>query len=79
MIWKPGETQHGEEDPIVLQNLGFVDTPQTSHDSVEESDDQIGGKIVGIAVRNLHEILYVSSESELVAKTLHQYHAAEVG
>ncbi len=78
LIWKPGESQHGEENSIVLQDLGLVDAPQARHDSIEESDDQIGGEIVGIALRNLNGPLNQSTESELVAKTLKDYHSSEV-
>ena len=78
LIWKPGESQHGEENSIVLQDLCLVDTPEASHDGVEESDDQIGGEIIGVALRNLNGSLNQPTKSELVAKTLKDYHSAEV-
>ena len=45
---------------------------------VEESDDQIGGEIIGVALRNLNGSLNQPTKSELVAKTLKDYHSAEV-
>ena len=45
---------------------------------VEESDDQIGGEIIGVALRNLSGSLNQPTKSELVAKTLKDYHSAEV-
>ena len=79
LIWKPGESQQGEENSIVLQDLCLVDTPEASHDGVEESDDQIGGEIIGVALRNLNGSLNQPAKSESVAKTLKKYHASEVG
>ena len=78
LIWKPGESQQGEENSIVLQDLCLVDTPEACHDGVEESDDQIGGEIIGVALRNLNGSLNQPTKSELVAKTLKDYHSAEV-
>jgi hypothetical protein len=70
LIGKLRESQHGEKNPIVLQDLGLVDPSQASHDSVEESQDQIRGEIVGIALRNPDVFLDQPAKSEFVAKTL---------
>ena len=79
LIGKPGKSQQGEKGAIVLQYLGLVDTAQTCHDRIEKSQDHIGRKIVGIALRNFDIILDDPSESKLVAKTLKKYHSTEVG
>ena len=79
LIWKPGESQQGEENAVVLQYLCLVDPSQARHDGVEESQDQIGGEIVGIALRNPDVFLDQPAKSESVAKTLKKYHASEVG
>ena len=79
LIWKLRKSQQGEKNPIVLQDLCLVDPSQASHDSVEESQDQIGGEIVGIALRNPDVFLDQPAKSEPVAKTLKKYHASEVG
>ena len=65
----------------LLRQLGRQDQeicPNGIQGGVEESDDQIGGEIIGVALRNLSGSLNQPTKSELVAKTLKDYHSAEV-
>jgi hypothetical protein len=78
LIGKSGESQQGEKDPVVLQDLGLVDPSQSGHDGIEQSQDQIGGEILGAAWRDPDILLNPPAESELVAKSLEKYHATEV-
>ena len=51
LIGKAREPQQGEKGSVVLQNLGLVDASQARHDGVQESQNQIAGKIVGMPLR----------------------------
>lgn len=78
LIGKPRKSQEREEYAMVLQDLGLVDPSQTGHDGIKKGQDQIGGKRVGVALRNRHGILDKPAESERVAKTLNKHHPTEV-
>jgi hypothetical protein len=53
LIGKPGKAQQGKEDPIVLKDFGLVDSSQSRHYGIEESEDEIGRGITDIALRDL--------------------------
>jgi hypothetical protein len=57
LIGKPGETQQGKEDSVVLKNFGLVDSSQSRHDGIQEGEKEIGGKIIGIALGKLNRSL----------------------
>ena len=76
---EPRQAQQGQEGTVVLQNFCLVDASQAGHDGVQERQDQVGGKIVGIPLRDLDTILEQPPQPELVAKTLQQDHSSEVG
>lgn len=79
MIGKPGETQQGKEDSVVLQDFGLVDSSQPGHDGIQESKDEIGWEIGGMGLRNPDIFLNEPSQFELAAKTLQKDHAPEMG
>jgi hypothetical protein len=54
LIGKLRKSQQGEKNPIVLQYLCLVDAPQSGHNSIEKGQEQVGGEIVGVALRNLY-------------------------
>lgn len=78
LIGKASQSQQGEKRALVLQDLGLVDAPQTRHDGIKESQDEIGGKVSGTALRNFDEVLQQPAEFEFVAKTLKEHHPTEV-
>ena len=78
-VGEPREAPQGQEGAVVRQNLGLVDASQARHDGVQESQNQIAGKIVGVSLRHLERMLKPPAQPELVAKTLQQHHATEVG
>jgi hypothetical protein len=78
-VWKSRQAQQGKKGTVVLQDLGFVDASQSSHNRVQQSQDQIGMKVIGIATQPPNGSLQATTESQLVAKTLQQYHPTEVG
>ncbi len=78
LVGKLREAQQGEEGTVVVQNLGLVDAPQASHNGVEQSQDEVGGMLVGIASRHPQGLLQQTAKSELVAKMLQQDHSSEV-
>ena len=57
LIGEPGETQQGKEDPVVLKNFGLVDSSQSGHDGIKDSENEIGGQVAGIALRNFDILL----------------------
>ena len=79
LVREARQAQQGQEGTVVLQNFCLVDASQAGHDGVQERQDQVGGKIVGIPLRDLDTILEQPPQPELVAKTLQQDHSSEVG
>src|SRR5215469_8893459 len=79
LVGEPRETQQGQEGTVVPQNLCLVDAAQAHHDSVEQSQDEVGGMIVGVALRHPQGLLQPPTKTQSVAKTLQQDHSAEVG
>ncbi len=61
-----------------MKDLGFVDSPQARHNGKQKREDEIGRKIVDIALRYFDIFLNHPTESELVAKTLKEDHPAKV-
>ena len=57
LIGKAGEPQQGKGDSVVLQNFGFVDSSQTGHDGIQESEKKIGGEVVCISLREMNRSL----------------------
>ena len=72
------EARQGQEGTVGRPNLGLVDAPQAGHDSVEQSQDEVGGMIVGVGLRHPQGLLQQAAKSQPVAKTLPQDHSAEV-
>ena len=79
LIGKAGEAEQGEKGSVVLQNLGLVDASQSRHGGVQQGQKQIGGKVVGMALRHFDVVLDQPTQSKLVAKTLQQDHPTKVG
>jgi hypothetical protein len=79
LVGKPRETQQSKEDAVVLKDFGLVDSAQSCHDGIEESENEIGGKIAGIALRDFDIFLNLPSQLDLAAKTLQKDHAPEMG
>src|SRR5205807_7312026 len=78
LIGKTRKAKQGKEGSVVLQDVGFVDASQARHDRVEEGQNEIRGMVVGIALGYAYPLLQQTAKSELVAKTLQQYHSPEV-
>lgn len=57
LIGEPGESQQGKEDPVVLQDLGLVDSSQSRHDGIKKGENHVGGMIFPFALRNFHRVL----------------------
>ena len=55
---------------VVLQNFCLVDASQARHDGVQERQNQVGGAVVGIALRSADMLLEEPTQPEFVAKTL---------
>jgi hypothetical protein len=57
LIGKLGHTQQRKKHAVVLQDFGLVDSPKTCHDSIQKSQNEVGGKIVCVALRDFDKIL----------------------
>jgi hypothetical protein len=57
LVGKPGDADQGEKHPIVLQDLGLVDSPKACHNRIQKRQNQVGGKIIGVALRDFDKIL----------------------
>ena len=79
LIGEPRETQESKEDAVVLKDFGLVDPAQSRHDGIQESKNEIGGKVAGMALGNFDIFLNEPSQFELAAKTLQKDHAPEMG
>src|SRR5207249_1754298 len=78
LVGKTRKAEQGKEGSVVLQDVGFVDASQARHDRIEEGQNEIRGMVVGIALGYAYPLLQQTAKSELVAKTLQQYHSPEV-
>jgi hypothetical protein len=78
LVWESRKSQQQKKGSVVLKDLGFVDSPQAHHDGEEKREDEIGRKVVDIALRNLHGALQQATKTELFAKTLKQNHSPKV-
>jgi len=79
LIGESSKPEHLQEDPVVLQDIGLVDTPEPHDDGKHQSYDHFGRVVRSAAVWNSHVLLDEPTKSELVAKTLNQPHATEMG
>jgi len=79
LIGETSQAQEGKKSSVVLQNLGFVDASQASHDGAQKSENEVGGMITGTGARDSYPSLQQTAQAQLAAKTLRQYHYPEVG
>src|SRR6266705_247990 len=78
LIWKTTEPEKIEEGSVVLQQLGLVDAAQPGDRRVEQSQDQVGRTVVGVALRQLDLALEPPPQVKLLTKTVHKHQAAKV-
>jgi hypothetical protein len=78
LIWKPGESQEGKENPVVLKDFGLVYSSQSRHDRIEKGKNQVGGTIFSFALRNFYGMLEAVAKTQLAAKTLKKDHSSEM-
>jgi hypothetical protein len=79
LIGETLQAEYVQEGAVVLQDLGLVDAPQAHDDCEQERQEEFGGMVLGAALRYAHIPLQQMAQPELVAKTLDQPHAPEVG
>jgi len=70
LVGEAREAQQRQEGTVVLQNFCLVDASQARHDGVQERQNQVGGAVVGIALRSADMLLEEPTQPEFVAKTL---------
>src|SRR5207247_2775588 len=63
---------------VVLIYVYIVNASQPRHHRIEEGQNEIRGMVVGVALGYAYPLLQQTAKSELVAKTLQQYHSPEV-
>lgn len=78
LIGKTPEPQHLQKGPVVLQDLGLVDSAQPHDDGKHQSHDHLGRIVKSTSVWNPHVFLNQPAQSQLVAKTLNQPHPTKV-
>lgn len=77
LVRKTFESQHFQEGPVVLQNLGLVDTPQPHNDCEHQGQKQFGRMVFGTSLEPVNIPPNKMTKSDLVAKTLNHPHPAE--
>src|SRR6266581_3280458 len=78
LIRKTTEPKKIDEGSVVLQQLGPVDAAQPGDRRVEQSQDQVGRTVIGVALRQLDLALEQSPQAKLLTKTVHKHQAAKV-
>jgi len=78
LIRKTTEPKKIDEGSVVLQQLGLVDAAQPGDRRVEQSQDQVGRTVIGVALRQLDLALEQSPQAKSLAKTVHKHQAAKV-
>jgi hypothetical protein len=72
------QTEQRQKRPVVLQDVGLVETTQASDDGQQQCQQQVGGPVISTAVEEPHGALEPPPQLESLTKTLYEHQAAEV-
>jgi len=75
LIRKTTQSQNLQEETVVLQDFGLVDTFQSHNNGVQQCQNQLGRMIFLVLRRKADRFLQKLFESKLLAKTVNQEHS----
>lgn len=77
LVRETAQSQNLQEEAVVLQDFGLVDTFQSHNNGIQQGQDKFGRMILGLVVRimPLQTSLDSSLEGDLLAKTMNQEHS----
>jgi hypothetical protein len=77
-IGKALQTQQRKEQAIVLQDFGLADSPQPSHQDIQQGQEQIRWLKVPTAMSDAQIALQQPSQTQALTKMLHQDHSSKM-
>jgi hypothetical protein len=68
LVGKSGKSEQIQKGSVVLKNFGFVDSPQTCDDDIDQGEDMFGRRVILIALGKANFLLKPFLQSDFLTK-----------